>query len=157
MTTNAEVLARIEARSIPVTESGCWLWLGWVNAKGYGRMYARGTNVGAHRFAWSAVNGSIPAGLYVCHKCDTPSCVNPAHLFLGTPTDNNHDMVAKKRQGNIKKAICKWGHVLDELNTYVYVRKDTGRTFRTCRVCHNKKSVQHKARKRLTLLKETSQ
>lgn len=82
--------------------SGCWLWLGAKHAKGYGH-FKMPTGKGdgrvekAHRIAYSLYVGEIPRGLMVLHKCDTPACVNPDHLFLGTNDDNMKDMVAKGR------------------------------------------------------------
>lgn len=55
------------------------------------------TLVGAHRIAWTMINGPIPEGRFVCHHCDTPPCANPAHLFLGEPADNTADMIGKGR------------------------------------------------------------
>lgn len=93
----APIEQRIELNSIPEPNSGCWLWLGSVSRKGYGKAISGGRGYQMHRVAWERAHGSIPAGLYVCHKCDVPSCVNVDHLFLGTHTDNMRDMVAKGR------------------------------------------------------------
>lgn len=79
---------------IPVTESGCWLWLGKVRPDGYGSH----RNGLAHRLSYESANGPIPAGMLICHKCDTKTCINPAHLFAGTYADNHDDMRRKRRQ-----------------------------------------------------------
>ena len=76
---------------------GCWLWQGAVFLDGYGVFSAAGRLVRAHRMSWLLTNGVIPEGQHVLHYCDTPLCVRPDHLFLGTPRDNIDDMLAKER------------------------------------------------------------
>lgn len=82
--------------------SGCWLWTATINPGGYASINsgrrANNRTLRAHRVSWELHYGPIPSGLLVCHRCDTRSCVNPAHLFLGTYTDNNRDKVAKGKQ-----------------------------------------------------------
>lgn len=77
--------------------SGCWLWAGTLDGKGYGRLLNNRKVLSAHRASWTVHNGPIPDGLCVCHRCDTPLCVNPAHLFLGTQQENIRDASNKQR------------------------------------------------------------
>lgn len=74
----------------------CVLWSG-SRVKGYGVLWEARKRLLAHRVAYEKANGSIPAGLCVCHACDNPACVNVAHLFLGTRGDNNRDRHSKGR------------------------------------------------------------
>lgn len=74
----------------------CWLWTGALNEKGYGIAWDGEHTQKAHRVSWMLEHGSMP-GLCVLHKCDVPNCVNPDHLFTGTRSDNNVDMVNKGR------------------------------------------------------------
>jgi hypothetical protein len=75
----------------------CWMWQATKDGNGYGMMKTNGRHERAHRVSHTLLKGTIPNGLFVCHTCDTPGCVNPAHLFLGTNDDNMKDMVAKGR------------------------------------------------------------
>jgi hypothetical protein len=77
---------------------GCWLWTASRSSFGYGTFgVARGKYKLSHRVSWELANGTIPTGLFVCHRCDTAPCVNPAHLFLGTHQDNMTDKMRKGR------------------------------------------------------------
>jgi hypothetical protein len=77
--------------------NGCWLWRGGANPGTYGAGSLEGRHMGAHRIAWILAHGEIPDGLFVCHHCDTPRCVNPSHLFLGTSKQNMVDCANKGR------------------------------------------------------------
>lgn len=111
----------------------CILWDGTVNPQGYGvrmnsdRAPGEAKQVLAHRWAWAQRHGPIPAGMYICHRCDTPRCVNPDHLFLGTPSDNTRDAIAKGRRKQMpQQERCKRGHLIEARASGV----------RCCRTCH---------------------
>jgi len=96
----AYVVEKFHDNYIPVPESGCWLWIGSLLRKGYGAMkVGRKSHVPmrAHRLSYELHFGNIPSGLFICHRCDTPSCVNPDHLYAGTAKDNCVDRDSRGR------------------------------------------------------------
>lgn len=122
----------------------CWLWNGPVNEHGYGRVYhGRGGAKYAHRVSWELFNGVIDTSLCVLHKCDTPRCVNPLHLFLGTRRDNVLDMDAKGRRVFRTRTHCAKGHPFDEKNTG-YPQSPAAQPQIWCRAC--KREANHKRR-----------
>lgn len=144
---NERVISRFWAKVAVGTDWQCWLWQGPISSNGYGRcaMGKRRAWMAAHRVSWTIHYGDIPQGLFVCHHCDVPLCVNPAHLFLGTQTDNMRDAACKGRissqqrpenqprgEGHYlrQRTHCVNGHPFDKANTYW-----TKRGTRTCRAC----------------------
>lgn len=91
------LVEKLEEKYVPEPNTGCWLWFGVTSGKGYGAMQVNKQQKLAHRVSWEIHYGPIPKGICVLHKCDTPLCVNPAHLFLGTKADNMADRDAKGR------------------------------------------------------------
>lgn len=124
-----------------VDKSGaCWLWTGPTLPNGYGRCTSP-TQLDAytHRFSWEMAHGAIPDGLCVLHRCDVRNCVNPAHLFLGTYADNNHDMRAKGREyRRPKHAVCARGHARVGRNVQMN---------RSCRQCTRDNENARRARR----------
>lgn len=98
---------RIARSFVPEPNSGCWLWTGTVGNNGYGRIQVgsrrdgTGKSAPAHVISYLIHRGPVPEGHFVCHRCDTPTCVNPDHLFVGTAKDNNDDA---RRKGRSKAA-----------------------------------------------------
>jgi hypothetical protein len=81
---------------IEKNEHGCWIWTGAIR-NGYGCLKVNRKTIDAHRLSYKVFKGPIKEGLLVCHTCDTPSCINPDHLFIGTPKDNFNDALKKGR------------------------------------------------------------
>ncbi len=97
--TRTELIAALEAAGLakPDPETGCWLWQRKLDARGRGRIWVDGRPRLAHREVWRRANGPIQNGKLLCHHCDNPQCVNPAHLYVGTHADNMRDMRERKR------------------------------------------------------------
>lgn len=100
------VVRAIEKMRTNVTldaETGCLLWQGSCVTRGYGAVYIIGKQWMAHRLAWELNKGPIPHGGHVLHRCDTPACINPDHLFIGDQEINMRDMARKGRHRGVRK------------------------------------------------------
>jgi hypothetical protein len=159
-------LERIMRKVEPEPNTGCWLWTGAATIAGYGSITVDSIQTGAHRYMWALHNGPIPSGAFICHRCDTPSCVNPDHLFVGTPRDNTRDMWRKGRArlgDNMLRATavasrnrsarthCNHGHAFTSENTGMEVRSRDQKLARYCRTC---RSESQRRRNRTYLLKQ---
>ncbi len=88
---------RIWAKVKKGSDAECWEWTGGCTRAGYGTISYQNRHQYAHRLVYEFTHGAIPDGMLICHTCDNPICVNPAHLWVGTKGDNNRDMIAKGR------------------------------------------------------------
>lgn len=135
--TDEQYLAKLMSKCVRLP-SGCLVWQGWKNWKGYGEMGYRGRSWFVHRLVYTLKIGPIPPGMLVCHTCDVRACCDEDHLFLGTEEDNNRDCGNKGRHHNSVKTHCKYGHEFTFENTYLKVTAKT--VMRACRECMRIKS-----------------
>jgi hypothetical protein len=119
----------------------CWPWTGAHDGKGRGLISKNGRSTRAPRVSWELENGKpIPDHLDACHSCDNPNCVNPSHIWPGTPSQNAMDAIQKGRyyqvsltekSYNREKTHCLKGHEYTAENTLIYGKTNK----RRCRVC----------------------
>lgn len=114
----------------------CWIWRGYIDPVGYGRLRFAGKTQLAHRVSFVIANGSIPAGLTLDHLCYVKACVNPAHLDPVSQAVNyaravEMGRVAGNGEEHRQKTHCAQDHPYDEENTY-YRKAGAGRSCREC-------------------------
>jgi hypothetical protein len=113
--------------------STCWLWAGSKNLDGYGRFKVHGKLVRAHEFSLQISRGNRSSIPYIMHTCDTPSCVNPSHLIVGSHRDNMRDALKKGRHRAFKLTHCPNGHEINMENA-----RYTRQGIRLCAPCMKK-------------------
>lgn len=106
----------------PEPNSGCWIWDGAVSSNGYGTITVGqkgpGTQLTATHVSLAIHGRPLPKGMFACHSCDFPPCVNPDHLFHGTPKQNTQDSISKGRS-RVWNEICRHGHLKAGDNLYI--------------------------------------
>lgn len=139
MAKKQDLQSRIIKHSIPVTESGCWIWMGLINKQGYGLIAINGILKKAHRVSYQAFRGGIPKQLVSDHLCRVRCCVNPWHIEIVTNQENIRRGVAGIN--NRSKTHCIHGHELSGENLYINKKKERG-----CRVCRSKFGKEFRSR-----------
>ena len=135
MLSKQQIAANILAKSVVDNTTGCFN----INVK-YARPLARigKLHTSAARVLWICMHGELSRDIFVCHRCDNPKCVNPAHLFLGSSKDNMQDKVTKNRHAPSLKTHCPKGHEYSSENTHI-----DPKGYRKCKKCWD---IQNKCR-----------
>jgi hypothetical protein len=115
-------------KNYSVSDKGCWIFLGAKDRDGYGVFgHTKGKQLRAHRASYEFYKGKVSKDLLVCHICDITSCINPSHLFLGSPKDNTHDMIKKGRKASHKGQNHPSAKINDLDVIWIRKQRDSGR------------------------------
>ena len=131
--TKKTVLERVQELCIPEPNTGCWIWVGAIQNRGYGSIHFGGKTVSAHKISYLAHGNIIPPGLELDHKCHQRLCVNPNHLECVT-----HRINLQRKCSKI--LACPKGHLYTAENL-----RASKRGFRLCKTCHREKARERAA------------
>lgn len=143
----SDLLSRIETKIERITESGCWIWNGYINPHGYGIIFVHGKRERTHRTMYELLRGSIPSGLQLDHLCRVRCCVNPAHIEAVTKKVNVLRGVSFSAV-NARKTHCPSGHLLEGDNLTADQLR-IGK--RRCAACKRKSSALRNRKKRAAI------
>lgn len=127
-----EAQQQIERLSERIPLSGCWIWTGAMQRRGYGQLTFEGKHKQAHRASFEAFLNPIPKGKWVLHRCDVRACVNPHHLYAGTAADNRRDTLQRSDWSHplASRAACSKGHIY--FSGSFRIAKDGSRVCKEC-------------------------
>lgn len=128
----ATLAEKVEAYSVQVPISGCWIWARSLGPTGYGQLFNGRQMEGAHRCSWKAFVGAIPDDLDVLHRCDVRCCVNPHHLYLGTHQQNMDDMMQRGRNVALPGESNGFAKLTDEQVAQIAAAYATGKHTQKC-------------------------
>ena len=146
-TTGARLLRHVQFEQ----NSGCWLWGAGTNHRGYGTFHFGSRNTLTHRVSFAWFISDVPDKLHVLHRCDTPACINPQHLFLGDDTANCRDCAAKGRRGDRRGEDSARAQITEamvvaiagDLRPYADIAAEHGVTIPNITAIKNGRSWQH--------------
>lgn len=134
-------ITRLMAKISRDEVTGCWIYTGGINSRGYGVVWGDGRSLVAHRVSYEHHVGPIPEGMHLDHLCRVRSCVAPTHLEPVTPRENLMRSPIAPAALNAAKTHCRNGHLFDEANTTIWSGE------RICRTCARDKAQRYRTRR----------